>query len=158
MRLPRRFNIANYAYIQAHAQPQQQQCAVHTLADICQPGNRERVTRILDAIHAAVVEMLHPYTKTPAESGTTINDDLAETPAYVIDMQIPDTFSQTTLRLLSRAIHEYMVCCVLYDWLSIIAPQDPAMPHWLAKAQEAEDAIGNAKSQGRTVFTRPLHP
>ena len=61
---------------------------------------------------------------------------------YVIRLLVPDEYSKTTLRLIVRYIHEYMVCRVLSDWMSITNP--PAAANWKAKQDEALEGMKEA--------------
>ena len=150
------YDIRNCAYIEGEVVGEDAQHAQHTLVAIGEEGNIDRVTRMLGVIHAAAVEMLHPFTKAePLEEETTC-DRLWEPEEYVIESQIPQTFSRTTLHLLHKLIHEYMVCRVLHEWLSTTNPD--AAPKWLAKSEEAKEKINSIKHNRTGVQTRPSHP
>lgn len=92
-------------------------------------------------------------------SGTVDNEEefTDETPEekptgdYVIRLLVPDEYSKTTVRLIVRYIHEYMVCRVLADWLSITNP--PAAANWKAKQDEALEGMKEAVNF-RTVRVR----
>lgn len=71
-------------------------------------------------------------------------------------MDVPAAMSQTTLHLLNRLIHEYMVSRVMYDWLSITHPE--ASKNWLDKAYEAEEEINSIKHSRTGVLRRPSYP
>lgn len=148
------YDIKNYAYVEAHVMGEEKQHAQHVLAEIGEEGNVDRVSRILAVVHAAVIELLYPYTKVaPIEE--VIDDCLFAPDEYVIELNVPTSMSRTTMHLLSRLIHEYMVYRVLADWLSITNPD--AAGNWQAKAEATEDEIAKAKNQ-RGVFTRATHP
>ncbi len=149
------YDIKNYAYIEGHVMGEDKQHAKHVLVDIGEDGNVDRVTRILNLVHAAVTELLYPYTM-EEPIGEDVNDVLTEPENYIIKMKIPNTFSRTSITLLVRLIHEYMVYRVLSDWLSITNPS--ASEHWLHKCQEAEKQINSVKNNRRKTFTRPLSP
>lgn len=148
------YDIKNYAYVESDVMSEEQQHSKHVLAEIGEEGNVDRVSRILSVVHAGVIEMLYPYTKSlPIEE--EIKDILESPDEYVIEMQVPETMSRTTLHLLSRLIHEYMVYRVLSDWLSITNPR--ASENWNAKAMLTEREINTTKNQ-RSTFTRGTHP
>lgn len=148
------YDIKNYAYVEADVMGEEKQHAQHVLAEIGEEGNVDRVSRILAVVHAAVIEMLYPYTKAePIEE--EIDNCLYAPDAYEIELNVPTAMSRTTLHLLSRLIHEYMVYRVLADWLSITNPE--AAANWLEKAEATEKEISKAKNQ-RGVFTRKTHP
>ena len=131
------------------------ECRKHTTIDIGQDGNVDRATRILAVVHAAVIEMLYPYTKKEVEE-EVIDNMFWQPDEYVIEMQVPQTMSQTTLHLLCRLIHEYMVYRVLADWLSITNPD--ASANWAAKAEATAEEINSTKNLRRGALTRPLNP
>lgn len=150
------YDIKNYAYIEGHVWGEENQHAQHTLVEIGEEGNVDRVNRILGVVHAAAVEMLYPYTKHEAEDGEIICDRMFTPTDYNIEMNVPTTMSRTTLHLLNRLIHEFMVARVIYDWLSITHPD--AARNWLDKALEAEKEITSVKNSRTGVLTRPSHP
>ena len=149
------YDIKNYAYVEADVMGEDKQHAQHVLADIGEEGNVDRVSRILSVVHASVIEMLYPYTKSlPVEE--VIDDCLDAPESYVVELDVPDTMSRTTLHHLSRLIHEYMVCCVLGDWLSITNPG--ASANWLSKAAATRKEIEDVKNLRRKAFTRASSP
>lgn len=132
------YDIKNYAYVEADVMGESNQHSQHVTADIGEPGNVDRVSRMLAVEHAAVIEMLYPYTKLePIEE--EIDDNLFAPDVYVVELHVPQSMSRTTMHLLSRLIHEYMVYSVLADWLSITWPD--AAEGWAAKAGAVEEQI-----------------
>ena len=149
------YDIKNYAFVEADVMGEEKQHAQHVLAEIGEDGNVDRVSRILAVVHSAVIEMLFPYTK--AEPIAEEIDNCLHAPdEYVVELNVPNTMSRTTLRHLSRLIHEYMVYCVLADWLSITNPQ--AAANWSAKAEAIKKEIEEVKNLRRKAFTRATHP
>lgn len=99
--------------------------------------------------------MLFPYTKAePIEE--EIDNCLHAPEEYVVEMNVPNTMSRTTMHHLSKLIHEYMVYCVLADWLSITNPH--AAANWGAKAEAIKEEIEEVKNLRRKAFTRATHP
>ena len=131
------YDIKNYAYIEGHVWGEENQHAQHTLVEIGEEGNVDRVNRILWVVHAAAVEMLYPYTKQEPIDDEVICDRMWTPEDYQIVMKVPATMSRTTLHLLNKLIHEFMVTRVIYDWLSITHPE--AARNWLEKALEAQE-------------------
>lgn len=91
------------------------------------------------------------YVEPTADAGGTVadqevftDDTTASKPTgdYVIRLLVPDEYSKTTVRLIVRYIHEYMVCRVLSDWMSITNP--PAAANWKAKQDEALEGMKEA--------------
>lgn len=148
------YDIKNYAFVVGDVMGEEKQHAQHVLVEIGEEGNVDRVSRILAVVHASVIDMLYPYTKAePIEE--EIDNCLFAPDVYMVELHVPLTMSRSTVHLLERLIHEYMVYRVLADWLSITNPESAA--NWQAKAEAAEDEISKAKNQ-RGVFTRATHP
>lgn len=149
------YDIKNYAFIEADVMGEEKQHAQHVLADIGEEGNVDRVSRILAVVHSSVIEVLYPFTKQePIEE--VIDDTLWAPDEYVIELHVPLTMSRTTMHNLSKLIHEYMVYCVLADWLSTTNPQ--AAANWAAKAETKKEEIEDEKNMRRKTFTRATHP
>ena len=162
------YDIRNNAYVEGDVMQAKTEHDRHQVQDIGEDGNIDRVTRLLDLAHAECEEALFPYTKedveqetemddTPtyveptADAGGTVadpevftDDTTASKPTgdYVIRLLVPDEYSKTTVRLIVRYIHEYMVCRVLSDWMSITNP--PAAANWKAKQDEALEGMKEA--------------
>ena len=157
------YDIRNNAYVEGDVMQVKTEHDRHQVQDIGEDGNIDRVTRVLDLAHAECEEALFPYTKENVEQETEMDDTptfvepVEETPAeeftneipdakptgdYVIRLLVPDEYSKTTVRLIVRYIHEYMVCRVLADWLSITNP--PAAANWKAKQDEALEGMKEA--------------
>lgn len=150
------YDIKNYAYIEGHVWGEENQHAQHTLIDIGEDGNVDRVNRILGVVHAAAVEMLYPFTKQDPIDDDVISDQIWTPTEYKIVMKVPVTMSRTTLHLLNKLIHEFMVARVIHDWLSITHPE--AARNWLDKALEAVEEINSIKYSRTGVLRRPMHP
>lgn len=116
------YDIGNYAYIQGDAMPTADAPAQQKIIDLTQEGNIDRVTRILDLAHAECVEKLFPYTKVMCDVEEERDNELVETSEYVVMMAVPHDCSKTTINLIAKLIHEYMVYYVMADWLSLTYP------------------------------------
>lgn len=152
------YDIENIAYVEGDVQQKasDNDHAPHQTQDIGQDGNVDRVTRILDLVHAWCVEMLYPYTKDACEDGMELDDEFKEEKVYTIVMNVPRKFSKTTANLLEKLIHEFMVARVLAEWFCTTKPA--AAEIWGAKSEgyleKAKDIINTR--MGAT--TRPLRP
>lgn len=111
----------------------------HQVMDICEDGNVDRVTRVLDLAFADCVELCYSYTKHPVDDGTILDDTLDEQAIYEMRLSVPEKFSFTTLNLLRSLIHELLVYKVLYDWTSITKPDSKT--NWQEKIEDAEKEI-----------------
>lgn len=56
------YDIGNMAWVEGHILESENLELRHTVQDIVQDGNRDRVARILDKAHCIVTEALYPYT------------------------------------------------------------------------------------------------
>lgn len=148
------YDCKNLGYIEGDVMRTQDEHDRHQVMDIGEDGNVDRVTRILDLAIAQCVEMCYPYSKLPVEDVTEMDDTLTETNAYVVQLLVPDDFSQTTVTLLERLIHELLVCRVMADWMSITKPESKA--NWEGKIEGLEaEILGNLNSRcGRVRRTQ----
>lgn len=140
------YDIKNYCYIEGDIMPEDTQHSRHMVQDVGEEGNVDRVTRILDLAHADVVERLYPFTQHEIYH-PVVDDRLRGKPVYGIFLNVPETYSQTTLNLLGKLIHELMVCVAMADWMSITNP--PKEDTWKRKAEATLTRINQVKSQTR---------
>lgn len=134
------YDVANYSFVEGDIMKTDDEHARHQVFDITQNGNVDRVTRVLNLAHAECVEMLFPYTKQELpDRQDSLNDKLIAPEEYHIVMNLPNGFSFTTVKLLQSMLHEYLVCRVLSDWMSITNPSSQA--NWEAKFRELKTKI-----------------
>lgn len=149
------YDIENYCYIEGDIMAEDTQHQRHMVQDVGQEGNVDRVTRVLDLAHTAVIERMYPFSQQEIHH-PVIDDKLRAKPVYGIFLNVPDTFSQTTLNYLGRLVHELLVCTAVADWMSITNPAKTET--WKLKAEEALSEVRgciNAR-MGRT--RRRCHP
>lgn len=149
------YDIENYAYIEGHVMETDNHHQRHMVQDVGEEGNVDRVTRVLDLAVARCREMLYPYIRHEIHK-PELDNDLKETPVYGMILKVPNDFSQTTLNLLERLIHEYLVCVSVADWLSITNPAK--MEIWTVKAQEAESEVRTCLHARMGRIRRRCHP
>ncbi|MCD8388106.1 MAG: hypothetical protein LUD17_14670 [Bacteroidales bacterium] len=111
------YDLRNCAWIEGHLMPEEEQHARHTVMDICEPGNIDRVEAMIALACAEAQALIGPLPE-----------------AWPIEL------------------HEYVLCRVLADWLSIAWPS--AAPKWTLKAAEA---LSSLTGHG-AAFTRRLPP
>lgn len=146
------YDAANYSFVEGDIMKADDEHARHQVFDIIQSGNIDRVTRVLNLAHAECVETLYPYTKEDvSEEHASFDDVLASPDEYRIIMNLPFGFSLTTVKLLQNLIHEYLVCRVLADWMSITHPSSQA--NWEEKFRELKTKI-QTSLMSRTIKTR----
>ena len=151
------YDASNYSFVEADIMPEGDECRRHQVFDIGQAGNVDRVTRVLNTAHAECVEMLYPYTKEKIpDEQEALDDVLKEPETYEIKLTLPETFSLTTLQLLEELIHEYLVCRVLADWMSITNPESEA--NWQRKFTTLREKIRTALVSRTKITRRKLSP
>lgn len=149
------YDIRNYAHIEGGMIDTASDHSRHMVQDVGEEGNVDRVTRVLDMSIAKCREMLYQYTKHELQN-PGLDNVLKEPGAYGIVLNVPFDFSQTTLNLLEKLIHEYLVCKAVEDWMSITNPNKAQI--WEAKAENAEREILRNMHNRRASMRRRLHP
>lgn len=137
------YDCANYAYVEGDVMEAGTEHDRHQVTDICEDGNVDRVTRVLDLAFAQCVELCYPYTKVSLNDDTTeLDDTLEERAVYELKLLLPETFSYTTIELLRRLVHELLVYKVLADWMSITNLRNTnSASNWATKIQATEEEI-----------------
>ncbi|MBQ9203463.1 MAG: hypothetical protein IJ155_04385 [Prevotella sp.] len=133
------YDIGNYSYVEGDIMQTQDEHERHQVIDVVEDGNVDRVTRVLDLAFAQCVELCYPYSKVPVEDGTELDDTKSEPSVYELRLRLPDGFSQTTVTLLEKLIHELLVYKVMADWMSITKPT--SKQNWEEKIQEIEGQV-----------------
>ena len=129
----------------------------HLVQDVVEDGNRDRVMRIVDLAHAEANEMLYPWSREEiTDTPLKLNDEPKAEDVLAINLNVPTNTSQGTINLILKLVHEWIVCRVLQDWLSIIYPESSAV--WAAKIEELREAIRNAKNRSNWITIRKMFP
>lgn len=128
----------------------------HQTQDIVQESGIDIVTRHLNLALASCREALYPYSKKPVEDGRVTDDTLTATTEYVIELNVPEDFSETTQDFLEELIHNLLIYYVLYWWLSMTKPE--GADKWLAAAEKAEEKIKGALARKCYAMKRPTSP
>lgn len=151
------YDVENYSFVEGDIMQEDDEHARHQVFDIGQNGNVDRVTRVLNLAHSECVEMLYPYTKEEIQDEQEALDDILIAPdEYEIELSLPEGFSLTTLKLLKHLIHEYLVCRVLADWMSITNPKSQA--NWEDKMHSLKTKIQTALVSRSGKVRRKLKP
>lgn len=155
------YDIANMAYVisdtgypQSHGH--------HRVKDICQPGNIDRVARVLGLAYAEILSVLAPVLN--PLSLNVCRDSSASPHDYRIDFSDAEElrYSLTDeLKLkIKETAHEYMVARVLFDWLGVTLPECADV--WKFRMEKALEELKNIVVQVSAsyacAFRRPLHP
>ena len=149
------YDIKNCCYVEGDVLRDEGGHHRHLVQDVGEEGNVDRMTRVLDKCVAKVRENLYAYTKHAIER-PELDDILKERESYGILLSVPAGFSQTTLTLMERLIHEYLVSECVADWLSITHPDK--MPVWKAKSEEALAELNACQAMRMHGVRRKMHP
>lgn len=151
------YDAENYSFVEGDILNEDDEHSRHQVFDIGQSGNVDRVTRVLNLAHSECVEMLYPYTKEEIPDEQEALDDILVAPDdYKIELTLPESFSLTTLKLLMHLIHEYLVCRVLADWMSITNPKSQA--NWEDKMHSLKTKIQTSLVSRSGKVRRKLKP
>ena len=151
------YDAENCSFVEGDIMKADDDHARHQVFDIAAKGNIDRVTRVLNLAHAECVEMLFPYSKEEMSEGRETMDDILAVPeVYSIVLNLPEGFSRTTLKLLTHLIHEYLVCRVLADWMSITNPG--SKENWELKFKELRTKIQTSIVSRTGKLRRKLKP
>lgn len=148
------YDIENYAFIEGDIMQTDDEHVKHQVFDIAQDGNVDRVSRVLNLAYDECVELLYPYTKRDIGDWKTCDNGLSALGMYEIEMEVPNSFAESTVNLISKLIHEYMVCRVLADWMSITNPK--AQQSWMTKVEDLKKAIRQCVNHRRVKVRRRL--
>ena len=155
------YDIKNNCYIDAEAPQNRPDGDMneahdrHQVQAVGDDGNVDRVTRVLDLTFAECVELCFPYTKAEVVEDISHDDTMHESD-YVMVMNVSEGFSQTTVNLLVKSIHELMVDKVVADWMSINKPDSFA--NWQTKAEAAAQSVVSMLNARTRPVRRKMRP
>lgn len=150
------YDIKNYCFIEGDTMERKDEHAKHQVFDVGESGNIDRVTRVLDLAFAQCVDLCFPYTKKELCHHASRDNELEEEDEYVMQLRLPDGFSETSVTYLSKLIHELMVYKVMADWMSITKPE--SKKNWQEKAEDAEQQVLSMLNARVGRVHRPLRP
>lgn len=149
------YDIENICHIEGSAAADISPHTRHLIQDVAQDGNIDRISRVLETSVATARELLYSHTRRPIDR-PELDDNLRRCPVFGIALDLPAHFSQTTLVVLQRLIHEYLVCTCVAEWLDITAPD--RKEKWMLKALNTKETILRTLQRRRTRTRRRLHP
>lgn len=151
------YDAENYSFVEGDIMKTDDEHARHQVLDIAAKGNIDRVTRMLNLAHAECVEMLFPYSKKEIPEWLEATDNVMAVPEeYYIVLNLPEGFSMTTVELLTHLIHEYLVCRVVADWMSITNPD--CKENWEEKFKGIRTRIQTSIVSRTEKIRRKLKP
>lgn len=138
-------DVAQLAFVEGDVMPAESNHERHQVQDIVEDGNRDRVMRVIDLAVAELTNMMYPYSKMPSDDGEYRVNHLMERDMYVIDLTLPDDFAESTLSYLNKLMHEFIVCRVMDDWMSItnLGNKESAL-NWTQRIEDLQSRIGSA--------------
>lgn len=153
------YDVANIAYVEGDVAEKEGSHSIHQVQDIIEDGNRDRVSRVADLAIAKCVELLYPYSRVPVEEFESRDNLPVDSDSWDIWLNLPGDVSGTTVTYIARLVHEYLVCRILWDWLSIthITNKDSASM-WRVKLEEIEEEIKNSVMSRYRRLRRKMNP
>lgn len=149
------YDISNGAFIEGDIMPEDSGKLRTTLQDLTQDGNIDRTDRVMNLAVSECEEMLYPYTKKEVRAESCDNAP-SELDRYVISAELPEQFSQTTVDMLAKLLHEYVVSRVLADWIFSTKPE--SMAKWLDRVDDVKARIKQTMSIRRKKIRRGVSP
>lgn len=151
------YDIANLAWVEGDLMDGVDYNHIrHLVQDIAEDGNRDRVMRVMQLAHAEAGELLYPWSRQEFTGSAYLDNEPEKEDELVTLLQAPARTSKNTIDLIMKLIHEYMVCRVLEDWLSITYPQSASV--WTAKLEAIREQIREAKRRNNWVTRRAMFP
>lgn len=126
------------------------------IADVLEGHNGARINELISLALAEFSELLHPYIEDVGEpfAYTDRVDDITQ--PINLRLSVPESMSETTLKLLYNLGYEYIIARVLYDYTININHNVASI--WLAKYEKAKQDIILAKSIRKTPIRRRCNP
>lgn len=150
------YDITNYAFVQGDVMKTKDEHERHQVMDIGEEGNVDRVTRVLNLAYQECVDMLYAYTKADVAPISSLDNTFGEPQMYKMRLLVPVNFAKGTVALLKNLIHEYLVCRVLEDWISITYPE--ALAVWREKMESIKEKITECMNARSGRVRRSLTP
>lgn len=150
------YDISNAAYIVADSTPELDDKVRSAITDICESGNVDRITRIMNMGYNELLNRLYAYTKERVLEENKVDDLFPEPEKYIIRMMVPEDFSKTTVSALGEYLHEYIVDIALADWLSITKKDEVAT--WQEKADVVMGKIRSMINDRVGAIRRKVSP
>lgn len=167
------YDIANISFVIADIHPEINLEALHQLQDVCQGGNLDRVARILGLAFSRVTDIMAPILK-HRHPERDVKDRSADVRDYILIIEesklagnischktgLSGRLSADTGQNIRNIVHEYLVCRVVADRLSVVMPALAGV--WREKAAIAEEALSIVTAQLLTsqnlTWRRNIHP
>lgn len=151
------YDVSNMAWVQGDLIDSHDYDHVrHLVQDIIEDGNRDRVMRVMRLAFAEAEGMLQPWSKIRFSGSVYLDNEPEDEDELVMLLSVPAKTDRGTIELILQLVHEWLVCRILQDWLSITWPEGAAV--WAVKIEELREAIRNAKNRSQWITRRKLSP
>ena len=152
------YDIANQAYIIASVyEDMEKDVAYARITDICEPGNRDRVARVLGLAYSRLADLLFPAMeiRVPGlehDCSKNIHDY-----EFIFSREGPGSKLTMQKKLkIKETVREFMVCMVLADWMGSVMPVGADI--WKERAEECISALTTAVFSINGGFRRRVEP
>lgn len=160
------YDIKNtaYSFADSNIKSDTDNHELHNVFDVGENGNMDKLARILDSAVEDCKEVLYRYTKASMNGGGYETDDWDECvgdpcndeDSYMLEMQVPTDFSQTSVHAMMVYIHDYVVYQSLYEWMLIVYPGGAEQFKVLAEEKKRKILSSTNHTSGKARIR--LHP
>lgn len=145
-------DVRGAAWLEAELHPELDRHRRHEMADICEPGNIERVWRVLAMADAQVrIALIRILT---GQNDMLLVNDLQQPPAWHYRFLFP--IPTNVMSFLREKIHEYMVAAVMADRTDVIIPSAASI--WRSRLEDALAQLQNLGATTRPPYGRVRRP
>ena len=138
-------DIANRLTLTADSMEAQTEGAdLHTAKDAMDDGNKDTIDNLVARHVFDCINLLYPYSKTPIKRCRHNRESENEAEAYVIHLTFEHPRSETSIQLLQRLIHDYIVYKCYAEWLAMTVPQAGTYTLWEEMAESVRGQIATA--------------
>lgn len=117
---------------------------LHTVKDAMDDGNKDIIDSLVARHVFDCINLLYPYSKTPIEHCRHYRKNENEAEAYVIHLTFEHPRSETSIQMVQRLIHDYIVYKCYAEWLAMTVPQVGTYTLWEEKAESVRGKIATA--------------
>lgn len=153
------YDISNLAFTIADTGDNNRH-SLHQVRDICEDGNIDRVNAVLHLAFSKVVAILSRPRKSRKGKLNTLPSEECKPTVPPDDFQLHIKLPPEMEFNLKETIREYLVCCVLADWLAITLPE--AADVWKFRAEACfsalQELIAGLSLGSTNAFTRKVTP
>lgn len=128
--------------------------AIATFQEVCEEENWPWSQRVLGLGISEVETALHPIARRKMKDHSDIDNAKEGNIEWLIELNVPDEFSDTMFVKLMRFIHDYLIARVLWEWASLNYVE--FSQYWLNKMEMDMTEIRKVSTQAASSSAR-LH-